>query len=161
MRIMRFKFSNLMLLICSLMLMPYARASDPTILELRVMQSRIYETSIGEFLSGMKEACKSRGGNAANLKPDQLINGLTFCSEYRSSRLSALGHLQTIFHLEAKSIDQNKLQVRMYAKSFVADGPGRQKVIPVADKKIYELIFKDISDAIGLKDIPVQVNMAE
>lgn len=158
---MRFKFSTLMQLICSLMLMPYARASDPTILEMRVMQSRVYETSIGEFLSGMSEACKSRGGSANNLKPEQLNQGVTSCSSYSTSRLSALGYLQTNFQLEGKSIDQNKLQVRMYAKGIVTDGPGRTKLISVADKKIYELIFKDISDAIGLKDIPVQVNRAE
>ena len=45
------------------LLMPFAKANEPTILEMRVMQSRIYEIAATEFLAGMKEACKSRGGH--------------------------------------------------------------------------------------------------
>jgi hypothetical protein len=43
----------------------------------------------------------------------------------------------------------------------VSDGPNRTIQVNATDKQIYALIFKDISEAIGLKDIPIQVNRAE
>lgn len=143
------------------LLMPFAKANEPTILEMRVMQSRIYEIAATEFLAGMKEACKSRGGHFYGDPKLFDRQGVFQCSDYDTASLNNRGFMRTSFRLEGVNLADNKIQVRIYAQSFAHDGPRGMKIVKHADPKVYELLFKDISDAVGLKDIPIQVNRAE
>ena len=158
--------------LCSLMLMPLARAVEPSILEIRMMQSRIFESSPREFLLGLDEVCKIRGGQMAGyygfrsdregtLTLKNLATGNLLCTNFDNAPLNGMGYSMSKLRIEGHSADSNKIQVRIYATSFVDDGAKGKKNIPVTDKRVYELIFKDISEAIGLKDIPVQINRAE
>jgi|GEM_PF-6864384 hypothetical protein len=145
-------------------------AADPSILEIRLMQSRFYETTATEFLSGLNEACKARGGMLSGfyvakehlpLTLQSLEIGNIICTRYDSNQLNDLGYAMTQFKIEGKVIEPKKIQVRILATSSVDDGPRGKKNIPVTDHKIYTYIFRDISDAIGVQDIPIKLNRAE
>ena len=122
---------------------------------------------------GADEICKIRGGNSygdlgfksnttsAERISNSLASGNMGCTNFNSPQLNALGYTGTNLKIEGTSAGTNRIQVRIYATSFVDDGPNRKKHIPITDKQVFALIFKDISDAIGLKDIPIQVNRAE
>ena len=159
--------------LCAVLLMPLANAAEPSILEIRVMQSRIYESSAREFLLGLEEICKVRGAAlngfssagpkalSAEQSAESLARGNVGCVGYSSPELKGMGLLGTQFKIEGSAAGPNRIQVRIYARSFVSDGPNRTIQVNATDKQIYALIFKDISEAIGLKDIPIQVNRAE
>jgi hypothetical protein len=146
----------------------YAKADDPSILEMRQMQSRKYNVPVTEFLKGLNEVCKVRGGTLAGyyagnqpLNLASLEAGNMNCSPFDSKTLNSRGYSMTRLNIQGSIQNDNFLQVRIIANSFVDDGPGRKKTVPVIDKNIYSIIFKDISDAIGVQDIPVQIKMAE
>jgi hypothetical protein len=145
-------------------------ASDPSILEMRQMQSRRYDVNITDFLNGLNEVCKVRGGGLGGYSNDprhlnsnllNLQSGNMGCSPYDSKILNSRGYSMTRLNIQGTAINDKSVQVRIIANSFVDDGPGRKKTTPITDKNIYSIIFKDISDAIGVQDIPVQIKMAE
>ncbi len=145
-------------------------ADDPSILEMRQMQSRRYDVTVTDFLNGLNEVCKVRGGSLHGFTNDprfqnsvlvSLQSGNMLCNPYDSKTLNARGYSMTRLNIQGTAINDKSIQIRIIANSFVDDGPGRKKTTPITDKKIYSIIFKDISDAIGVQDIPVQIKMAE
>lgn len=96
-----------------------------------------------------------------NIDPSFFEKNVVQCSDYDTASLNTLGYQRTTIKLDGVILDRNKVQVRIYASSFTPDGPRGMKLVKHSDPKVYALIFKDISDAIGLKDIPIQVNRAE
>lgn len=146
-------------------------ADDPSILEIRQMQSRRYDVTVTDFLNGLNEVCKVRGGggvpgynNDPRYKDSNLAllqSGNVHCIQYDSKTLNSRGYSMTRLNIQGTAINDKSVQVRIIANSFVDDGPGRKKTTPITDKNIYSIIFKDISDAIGVQDIPVQIKMAE
>lgn len=145
-------------------------ADDPSILEMRQMQSRRYDVAVTDFLNGLNEVCKVRGGSLLGFSNDprfqnsgliSLQSGNMLCNPYDSKILNSKGYSMTRLNIQGTAINDKSVQVRIIANSFVDDGPGRKKTTPITDKHIYSIIFKDISDAIGVQDIPVQIKMAE
>jgi len=124
---------------------------QPPALELRVIQSRIYETNLKDLSGALKEMCE---------------NGAGFFSFYESitpAEMNCQGIKHQIFKkfiqstasikLEVEPITKNKIKVRLR----IQDGLGR----PAYNKLIYSAVFKEISDSLGILDIPIDVKRAE
>jgi hypothetical protein len=143
--------------------LPTAWADEPSILELRVMQSRKYESTAKEFVLAVKEICLARGGSFVGIADYSSVHheaksnhffetiGIN-CVRYRATNGGSNSILK--FKIEGRSLDSKTLLVRMFADDM-------SRGVQITSSKIYELIFKDISEAIGLSDIPIQVNRAE
>lgn len=161
---MKYKLNLLAIGCCMLSWLPTAWADEPSILELRVMQSRKYESTAKEFLLSIKEICRARGGTfigAADFTSSGLesVSIKMFesqgvdCLHYNGGKRAETNLAGITFKVEGRVLDSKNLLIRIFAK----DARGAQ----ITSSKTYDLIFKDISEAIGFNDIPIQVNRAE
>ena len=161
---MKYKLNLLAIGCCMLSWLPTARADEPSILELRVMQSRKYESTAKEFLLSIKEICRARGGtfighvDYSNAGSTMVSNRMfeshgADCMNYNGGQRAQANLTGISFKVEGRVLDPKNLLIRIFAK----DARGAQ----ITSSKTYDLIFKDISEAIGLSDIPIQVNRAE
>ena len=148
-------------------------SADMSVLELKALQSRTYNTSVNEFLNGLKEACTARGGQLVGfygleevakkrLSLQAFDAGNMNCINYNLTNLIKLGYSNTQLKIQGQTIDQDKVQVRIMANGFTnATAQGGKNFGPISDEKVYQLIFKDISDAIGQDGIPIKARQAE
>jgi len=161
---MKYKLNLLAIGCCMLSWLPTAWADDPSILELRVMQSRKYESTAKEFLLSIKEICRARGGTfigvadftssgSESLSIKMFESRGADCVNYNGGQRAQANLTGISFKVEGRVLDPKNLLIRIFAK----DARGAQ----ITSSKTYDLIFKDISEAIGLSDIPIQVNRAE
>ncbi len=120
----------------------------PSTLELRVLQSRLYETSAPNFSKAMKEICANGGGSFHNLGRTSL-----HCIGSKMSLFSDFTQGVGTFTVELDEEDKKTLGVRIR----ITDGLSR----PTYDRPIYEALFKELSEALGVMDISVQRRRAE
>lgn len=120
----------------------------PSTLELRVLQSRIYEASYDNFLKAMKEICANGGGNFIPIGRSEL-NCIGSKMSLFSDFVSGVG----TFMVEVDAEDKKSIGVRIR----VTDGLSR----PTYDRRIYEGLFKELSEALGVLDISIQRKKAE
>jgi len=148
--------------------------ADMSVLELKAIQSRTYNTSINQFLNGLKDSCTARGGQLTGfygteealkkkLSLENFDSGNMICSNFNPENLIKIGYSNTQLRVQGQVIDQDKVQVRIIANSFTNIGADlvAKKFGPISDEKIYKFIFKDISDAIGVDGIPIKARQAE
>ncbi len=120
----------------------------PSTLELRVMQSRLYETSAPNFSKAMKEICANGGGNFIPIGRATLN-----CIGSKMALFSDFTMGVGTFAVELDEEDKKTLGVRLR----ITDGLSR----PTYDRPIYEALFKELSEALGVMDISVQRKKAE
>ena len=143
----------------------------PSTLELRVLQSRIYEASYDNFLKAMKEICANGGGNFIPVGRSELncigskmslfsdfVSGVgTFTVEVDAEDKKSVGvrprRQRALPEVEVEEEDKKSIGVRIR----VTDGLSR----PTYDRRIYEGLFKELSEALGVLDISIQRKKAE
>lgn len=120
----------------------------PSTLELRVLQSRIYEASYENFAKAMKEICANSGGSFIPIGRATLN-----CVGSKMALFSDFTQGVGTFKVEVDEEDKKSLGVRIR----VTDGLSR----PTYDRQIYLGMFKELSEALGILDISVQRKKAE
>ena len=120
----------------------------PSTLELRVLQSRIYEASYENFAKAMKEICANGGGSFIPIGRTTL-NCIGSKMALFSDFTAGIG----TFSVEVDEEDKKSLGVRIR----ITDGLSR----PTYDRQIYVGMFKELSEALGVLDISVQRKKAE
>ena len=120
----------------------------PSTLELRVLQSRIYEASYENFAKAMKEICANSAGSFIPIGRTTL-NCIGSKMALFSDFVGGVG----TFAVEVDEEDKKSLGVRIR----VTDGLSR----PTYDRQIYLGMFKELSEALGILDISVQRKKAE
>lgn len=119
--------------------------SQPTVLELKVLQTRVFDVTPEKFLSGAKEMCRNYGGSAIGLDhPLMLPSGASVCIGMREK----FKHIQKLT-FQGQKENNLGLVIRMRIES--PSGPSY-------DKKHYDEVAKEIADTIGVQDIPIRLD---
>ena len=129
--------------------------AQPPALELRVIQSRIYESNMKDFVDAVTEMCGNGGGTFIGFLPQA---GHTGTTKYRcmSVKLEAFKKFQANgAHVEAdvEPTDATHIKVRLRIEDYLGT--------PAYSRYVYAAVFKEISDSIGILDIPINVKTAE
>jgi hypothetical protein len=118
---------------------------QPAALELRVIQTRLYETNLNDFTEAYKEMCKNGGGNFyGSIKLCQFVKLKGF-TKFPDGKITIEGEVETI--------DPSRIKLRIRIKDM------RDK--PAYNKFVYAAVFKEISDSLGILGIPIDVKKAE
>jgi hypothetical protein len=119
--------------------------SQPSVLELKVLQTRAFEIAPEKFLIGIKEMCANYGAMfIGGHSPASLAQGSAHC-------MGMKGKYQHITKLsfEGKKEPDLGLVVRMRIDSPTG---------PSYEKKNYDDIAKEIADTVGVQDIPIRLD---
>lgn len=121
--------------------------SQPTVLELKVLQTRVFDVTPQKFLTGAGEMCRNHGGSPIGLDP-------AYVSQLSSGNLACMGIKGKFKNLNKVSFEGQKennlgLVIRMRIDS--RSGPSY-------DKKDYDDLAKEIADTIGVQDIPIRLD---
>jgi hypothetical protein len=129
--------------------------TQPPTLELRVIQTRNYEANLKDFFEAFKEMCQNGGGS--------FIGFLPLSKSTESTKLMCPGLKLAIFkkfvsegaHIESEvsPIDSTHVKVRLRIEDFLGT--------PAYNKFVYAAVFKEISDSLGVLDIPIDVKKAD
>ncbi len=120
----------------------------PSTLELRVLQSRLFETNFERFQKAMKEICANGGGNFTPIGRATL-----HCIGSKQAMFSDFVGGMGSFTVELDEEDKKNLGVRLR----ITDGLSR----PTYDRQLYEGMFKELSEALGVLDISIQRKKVE
>lgn len=127
---------------------PTVGGPAPSTLELRVLQSRMYETSFERFSRAMKEICANGGGSFHAIGRANL-----HCIGSKMAMFSGFTGGIGTFKAEIDEEDKKNLGVRIR----ITDGLSR----PTYDRFLYEGLFKELSEALGILDISVERKKAD
>jgi len=125
---------------------------QPPALELRVIQSRIYETNMKDFFESIKEKCQN-GAGFYNPFYEHDAPSKIDCIGIKNQIFKNFIQSTASFTIEVEPTTKTQLKVRLR----IADGLGR----PAYNKFIYSAVFKEISDSLGILDISIDVKRAE
>jgi hypothetical protein len=118
---------------------------QPTVLELKVLQTRVFDVTPEKFLLGAKEMCQNYGGTAIGLDhPFMLPSGASVCLGMKEK----FKHIQKL-NFQGQRENNLGLVIRMRIES--PSGPSY-------DKKNYDDVAKEIADTIGVQDIPIRLD---
>jgi hypothetical protein len=144
----QYKFSkNIFLYSLLLLLMAWILPahSQPTVLELKVLQTRVFDVTPEKFLSGAQEMCRNYGGLAIGLdSPIYLPSGISVCMSMKEK----FKHIQKLT-FQGQKENNLGLAIRMRIESYSG---------PSYDKKHYDDVAKEIADTIGVQDIPIRLD---
>ena len=138
-------FLNFLLLFFTWWILP--AHSQPTVLELKVLQTRVFDVTPQKFLTGAGEMCRNHGGSPVGLDPN-------YAAALSTGNLSCHGikgkfkNFSTIF-FEGQKENNLGLVIRMRINSFSG---------PSYEKKDYDDLAKEIADTIGVQDIPIRLD---
>jgi hypothetical protein len=119
--------------------------SQPTVLEIKVLQTRVFDVTPEKFLSGAQEMCKNYGGMDANLThPAHLPTGFSMCVGMKEK----FKHIQKLTFQGQK---ENNLGLVIRMRIDSPSGPSYEK-------KHYDDVAKEIADTIGVIDIPIRLD---
>jgi hypothetical protein len=125
---------------------------EPPTLELRVIQSRLYDTSMKNFFEAFKEMCENNGGSFIGSFNERRADKL-YCGGSRSKIFRNFkGGLATI-NCEFQADASNRVLVRLRIKDGFSS--------PAYDKLVYTEFFNEISNTLGVLSIPIEVRAAE
>lgn len=125
---------------------------QPPALELRVIQSRIYETNMKDFFDSIKEMCQNGAGFYNPLYNSDAPSKID-CVGIKHQIFKNFIQSTASFTIDVEPTTKTQLKVRLRIK----DGLGQ----PAYNKFIYSAVFKEISDSLGILDIPIDVKKAE
>jgi len=121
---------------------------QPSTLELRVLQSRLYETNAKNLVKAIKELCENGAGNFIPMGGNK-VNCIGSKSPLFADFVQGVGS----FTVDMDNDDPKSLGVRIR----ITDGLSR----PTYDPRIYSALYKEISETMGILDIPIQRAKAE
>jgi len=125
---------------------------QPPALELRVIQSRIYETNMKDFFESIKEMCQNGAGFYNPFYEPDAPSKID-CIGIKNQIFKNFIQSTASFTIEVEPTTKTQLKVRLR----ITDGLGR----PAYNKFIYSAVFKEISDSLGILDISIDVKRAE
>jgi len=117
---------------------------QPAALELRVIQTRIYDTNLKDLTDAIKETCKNGGGD---------FLGLEHCLNTKLKAFKKFPYGSAMIESEVEIIDAIHIKLRIRIKDMSGQ--------PVFNKFVYTAVFKEISDSLGILGIPINVKNAE
>jgi hypothetical protein len=118
--------------------------SQPSVLELKVLQTRVFDVNPEKFISGVKEMCANYG---ATLIGGQ---GTAFLAQGAVRCIGMKGKYQHINKLILEGNKDNDLGLVVRFRIESSTGPSYEK-------KQYDDIAKEIADTIGVQDIPIRL----
>ncbi|MEY4284794.1 MAG: hypothetical protein RL111_1469 [Pseudomonadota bacterium] len=117
--------------------------TPPSTLELRVLQSRLYSTNAKNFGKAVKELCENGAGTFIPIGSDK-INCVGTKAPLFADFVQGVGS----FTVDLDTEDPKNLGVRVR----ITDGLSR----PTYDARIYTALYKELSETLGILDIPIQ-----
>lgn len=117
---------------------------QPPALQLRVIQTRIFETNVKDLTDAYKEMCKNGGGTFLGIENCMATKLKAFKEFYVQT-----AHIEG----EVETIDATHVKLRIRIKDMTGT--------PAFNKFVYSAVFKDISDSLGILGVPINVKNAE
>jgi|GEM_PF-3642344 hypothetical protein len=140
------------LLIAAMSLFYFSNAiSQPSVLELKVIQTRVFNVASEKFVSGVSEMCKNYGGSFSPSMPSMAVR---FLQMGQLSCIGMKGKYKHIFKIELEG-EQNK-DLGLVVRMRISDMQNQSY-----DKKHYDDVAKEISDTIGVQDIPIRLDLVK
>jgi hypothetical protein len=123
----------------------------PPPLDLKVMQTRKYDASLTDFFKAFEELCRNGAGTYSPSRYSSKSGALK-CWSVKLQPFKKFPLGRGGIEIEIESDDSSLLVARLRIE--VAQEP-------VYNRWVYSAVFKEISDLLGLIDIPLDVRPAE
>lgn len=134
---------------CLLPLLLYCHGSygQPSVLELKILQTRVFDVTPEKFLSGLREMCANYGGNG----PSPLTDGP---ASLAIGQVRCVGMTSKYNQMSVQFEGQVEKNIGLVVRMRIS-----RAGIPSYEKIDYDALTKEISDTIGVQDIPIKIDV--